>query len=732
MLKSVVSLLGRCAPTQLCTSVAVACVIAFGLSGCATDYYSLGDISRSSVEPHADGRVRTPFSTQVEESRARAEKRGGAKVTKVPEQTGPGDKPHRTAVRELLNNKRVKVSSIDGVSVKQFAKLYFNDLLDAQVNIHPTLQANSGKIFLMANGEVSGSAAVELAQAALEPHGIAVSYEKAGFILKPIDAMLAETPPTIVNRSDAETPDDLKPVVQFVPLTAIEPNLAHQLLQTITTKRVKVTALQSANSVVISGPGADVGAAVAAVRTIDVPRYSGSKVATITPTYVSAKAFSGSLTQVLKGEGYTVSASDGAAGAIKVVPVEAINAVVVFAQNEKLLNRALHWGTELDKPADNGESSKTFIFKVKNMAAEQLVGVLTGVQTKSNSSNQDNRKQPNDKLGTIQVASAASPSTTTDASGRSGQSNLLQSVQFVVDPHSNRILVQGTDSDYARIRPLLEQLDVPTRTVLIEVAIAEVSLNSDAKFGVEWLIDNLKIGGKPVVAQTLKGLGLGSGGMSFALNASNLQVIISALASNNRVQILSTPRIVAKSGGTARIEVGTDVPIITSQRAGGTSVVGTTDILQNVEYRKTGVILTVKPVIHGDDRIELELEQELSEAASNPNKSIASPIIINRRVVTQLSVADSMTAVVGGLFSDSGSRGDTGVPGLKDIPLLGQAFRTDTRESRKTELLIFLRPFVIGGPKDMSDLAHALRRRLDDFGKQPKVAIDRILGINEY
>ena len=112
--------------------------------------------------------------------------------------------------------------------------------------------------------------AVELAQAALQPHGIAVSFENNAFILKPIDAMLSDTPPTILNRADSETPDDLKPVVQFVPLTAIEPNLAHQLLQSVTTKRVKVAALQSANSVVISGPGADVSAAVSAVRTIDV------------------------------------------------------------------------------------------------------------------------------------------------------------------------------------------------------------------------------------------------------------------------------------------------------------------------------------------------------------------------------------------------------------------------------------------------------------------------------
>ncbi len=639
------------------------------------------------------------------------------------------------AVLEELKQKRVKVSSIDGLTIKQFSDLYFNQLLQTRVTLHPSLQTNNSKIFLMASGEVSGATAVELAQAALQPHGIAVSYEKGGFNLSPIDAMLNDTPPTIINRADAQTPDDLKPVVQFVPLTAIEPNLAHQLLQSVTTKRVKVAALQSANSIVISGPGGDVSAAVAAVHTIDVPRYAGSKVASVTPSYISAKSFSEGLTKVLKGEGYTVSAMDSAAGAVKIVSVDSINSVVIFAQNDKILARALYWSEQLDKPADTGDEQKTFIYKAKNMAAENLVAILSGQAAKSGSKSGSKSAKMSANRSGVQVASAANTVIDTSQPGSqlAGDSgNFLKNVQFVVDTQGNRVLVHGSDSDFGRVRSLLEQLDVPSRTVLIEVAIAEITLNSNAQFGVEWLMENLKIGGTPVAVQTLKGLGLGSGGLSFALNAANFQVVINALATNNRVQILSTPRIVAKSGGDARIEVGTDVPILTAQRAGGVAISGTTDIVQQVEYRKTGVILTVRPIIHGDDRVELEIEQELSEAAANPNRAISSPVIINRRVMTQLSVADSMTAVIGGLFSDSSSRGDTGIPGLKDIPLIGSAFRTDSRENRKTELLIFLRPYIIGSPKEMSDLANALQGRLDRFGKQPKVSIDRILGLNQY
>ena len=91
-----------------------------------------------------------------------------------------------------------------------------------------------------------------------------------------------------------------------------------------------------------------------------------------------------------------------------------------------------------------------------------------------------------------------------------------------------------------------------------------------------------------------------------------------------------------------------------------------------------------------------------------------------------------MTAVVGGLYSDSTSRGDQGIPGLKDLPLFGNLFRTDTRTGKKTELLIFLRPYIINNSREMSDLADALKQRIDLFGPQRKVAIDRILGLNDY
>src|SRR5262249_21161757 len=157
----------------------------------------------------------------------------------------------------------------------------------------------------------------------------------------------------------------------------------------------------------------------------------------------------------------------------------------------------------------------------------------------------------------------------------------------------------------------------------------------------------------------------------------------------------SRPHLTAKSGNQAMIQVGDEVPIITSQRAASTQTGGNTDTLQTVQYRQTGVILTITPIVYGDNRVDITVTQEVSDVRDNPNTAIGSPIIGSRTVSTTLTLADGRSAILGGLMEDSFSKGNRGVPFLKDIPILGQAFRTDSVSGRKTELVVLVTPMII-------------------------------------
>ena len=271
----------------------------------------------------------------------------------------------------------------------------------------------------------------------------------------------------------------------------------------------------------------------------------------------------------------------------------------------------------------------------------------------------------------------------------------------------------GTAQDYERIRPVIEALDKPPREALIEVTVAEITLNDQANLGVEWTLLNNLGGGLSQTAGTAtnslgaagtaSGLPLGTSGFNYAIlnRAGDVRFMLNAFATNGNVNVISTPRIFARSGAQANIDVGTEVPVITSQgTTNQVSVGGTSGILQSIEYQKTGVLLSVTPVVHSSDRIDLTVSQEVSQALPNTTPGITSPLIQNRNLSTQLTLADGATVVIGGLISETKNNTDTGVPFLKDIPGLGQLFRNQSVSKNRQELLVFITPYVITTDND--------------------------------
>jgi general secretion pathway protein D len=270
--------------------------------------------------------------------------------------------------------------------------------------------------------------------------------------------------------------------------------------------------------------------------------------------------------------------------------------------------------------------------------------------------------------------------------------------RVIVDDGGNRILFTGTAEDYTELRKLLEALDKPQRQVLVEVTIAEVTLTDQTNVGLEWFFSH-SMSGSSIAGGTLNGLGIGTNGLNLNYTASwagwNLQAVFNAFASNNKVNILSRPRLVARSGSEASIQVGTDVPIITTQTTNPTVAVGPTNVLQSIEYRQTGTILHIKPVVYGDDRVDLFITQEVSDQEANPNPSVQSPLILDRNITTQLSLADGATAVLGGLIDNEYTKGNSGIPILKDIPILSGTGRTDTISGQKNELVVLVTPYIL-------------------------------------
>jgi general secretion pathway protein D len=158
-----------------------------------------------------------------------------------------------------------------------------------------------------------------------------------------------------------------------------------------------------------------------------------------------------------------------------------------------------------------------------------------------------------------------------------------------------------------------------------------------------------------------------------------------------------------KNGETASIDVGNEIPTISSKER-STENSGA-PVISTVKYRKTGIRLTITPIIHSSGYVEININQELSEASLNVTSSIDSPTIFNRSLETTVTLKDGGSVLLGGLISESRSKGNSGIPVLGNLPLLGRIFSTDTKSTGRTELVLMVVPYIIDNPEDAKTIS---------------------------
>ncbi len=211
------------------------------------------------------------------------------------------------------------------------------------------------------------------------------------------------------------------------------------------------------------------------------------------------------------------------------------------------------------------------------------------------------------------------------------------------------------------------------------------------------------------------GLGIGGAGLSAILDsAGETRAMLNLFYRDDRVVIRSRPRLLVKSGETATIDVGNEIPVVTRISDDDRQSADSVNILQDVTYRKTGVQLEIKPIVQANGLVDLQISQQLSEARPTAATSLAgTPTILNRQVSTSLTLKDGGSLLLGGLISGSLSKGETGLPVLGQLPLIGRLFRSDTLQEDRTELLIMVTPYVISNHEEGWELTRRIRERLE-------------------
>ena len=607
-----------------------------------------------------------------------------------------------------LPNRKFNVT-VPSQSIPDFVNTVFGEMLGIGFVLGPGIEGRtSDQIALRSVQDMQADELFDVALNALEDYGIGAYFEDNMLHIVESDVLKRSMPRFIKSRARSSVPTGLRPVVQFVELISVDSNEMAGILEDAfpDKSRLTVKSNRGANSLTISGLPEDVDAALGIIDTVDEPRFAGTKIVTFRPRNWNAEQLTKQLADQLTVEGYAVSTTAAAPRSITILPIAFTNQISIFTRNTELRDYVVESARRLDSSAEPlDKSQQTFAYKAQHYDATELAAIIDKVL---NASERPATVFPSSGTQPAVPASAAVSDFTT------GSEPSLQTGRIIVEPQGNRLIFYGSREEYDSLLGLLEQIDTPADEVLIEVTIAEVSLTDETRSGLEFLFEQLGSKGFAVGLGTTGGLGLSSGGFTGSYSAGDYVVDFGAFASNNQINVLSEPHIVTKSGSSASINVGSEVPIITSQRAAQTQNDGSTDILQTVQYRSTGVILNIEPIVFSDYRIDLKISQEVSSAEINQNQAIASPVISNRSLTTELSLQDGQSAILGGLIENRFTRGQTGVPILKDIPFLGRAFKTETLNSSQTILLVMITPYVLTEPSDVNGRLNQLRGEVND------------------
>ncbi len=698
----------------------VAVLVALLLAGCATSPPSL-------PEP-----LRTPLPAPQEAAETEAADAGGSRIVEGPRAEAP---PAR-----VLDARRSPVApggapvalAIDGANLTAFIDEVFANQLGFSIEIEQAVRDKPDLVSLRLVDPEPPSRIYAIAEEVLKRYGVAVVQEQGRLRFTAEAGAVVEAPQLLTGRALPEVPAGQRPIFVFMPLDVADPARISAQVRTLFGSGgpagLQVTELNDNNALLLSGPPALVNSAMEAVQLLDRTGLREKRSLRITPLFLSVDVLAKELRELLAGQGFTVRSNAASGGALTFVPVASANALVVFSESDAALEAVTQWAETLDQPADDGGTQAgAYIYQVRHTTAESLRTTMealiggTGASTASGTSGSANRQGTT----SVQGGNGFDEAGRTVASGGSGGTGAGTQAsvsvapdgsRIVVDPQRNAIIFQGEASRWRTLQSVLARLDQPARQVLVEVTVAEVTLRDEFAHGVEWALREAGIGDFAGTLDAYKGTVANNGVVWKPFSSSGqVSAVMNLFKNDRRVNILSTPRLMVRSGESATIEVGTEVPTITSQ-ATAPDIGGTTpSILQQVQYRKTGVLLEIAPIVHSSQRVDLEVSQEVSEATESEFTTVASPSIFSRRLQTSMSVSDGEATLMGGLISNTTTNGGTEIPGLGRIPVVGELFRSRRRVTDRTELMILITPYVIEDAAQARQITEALRARLGEI-----------------
>ncbi|WP_102798350.1 type II and III secretion system protein [Bowmanella denitrificans] len=608
------------------------------------------------------------------------------------------------AVVPGLSDQQISRLAFNNMPVGSFINEVFANQLGLNFVIEPSVKNAPDLVTMRITSSISQKELYRLAIATLRSYGIFTYMKESALVFDfSANASATETPLLVSGRALPEVPATTRPVFYVHPLIATTtPMVRSWITQMFSQAELDIKEDPIRNALILQGNRRTVEQALAAVQLLDRPSMDGMYSRVVRPDISSPSDLAKNLEKVLSAQGYAVRIGEGNT-AIRLLPLDSTGQLVIFARNSATLTHILEWAKTLETEQYNVVENGLFSYQVQSTQAEHIVKVLNGLGVANYSA-----PVKDEQSSTSTTSQGANNTRVTRTSNEQARG------QYAVDEHLNTILFSGSGKDWLKTLPIIKSLDKPAPSVMVEIILAEVALDDTENSGIDWIrkAANASASGNP---NTL--IDINETGLNLTLNSAGItRAVLSAFYKNQNTTIRARPRIMVKSGGEATIEVGDEIPVLTSNSQSTTN--SDAPVIQNISYRDTGILMEVKPTVHASGYVDIEISQELSEALGNATSEIDSPTVSKRRIQTTVSLRDGGSVLLGGLIRSTSTVTDTGVPMLGKLPLLGKLFRNDNEERKRTELMIMVIPYVLSTPHEAEALTDELQRaRMDDLSK---------------
>jgi general secretion pathway protein D len=602
----------------------------------------------------------------------------------------------------------------DSADVFEVIKTIFNDLVKEDFILDPAVK---GSLTLSINGTYTKNEILDIVSRSMDLAGLSlIKNDKYYYITTKNNSKEFIN----VNKSSGIY------AIEILQLNNIDANYFAKNITPFISRGATVVSIPTINAFIIYDKKENIKNVKNILGIIDNNVFKNIKFKIFAVKNIKASEAALIINEILKSS--EIISKPGVVKSTFVTPLKSNNSILIMTRNDAIFKYIMAWLTEIDQ-ASESETSGVYVYYVENGEAKKIADLLKQLYGQAVSTREK---------GEIVIKGKTSETKTATLKKSAASGELQGNVNIIPDEDNNALIIKANPDDYKTIMKVIKKIDIIPKQVMIKVMIAEVTYTKKSEVGIQWFLKNkgIHIGDVEYTGDAMLNQGMGmaedtplgsSKIMGFAYGlynpASDLVGLLHLLAEDTEFNLLSSPNILAIDNQEATIEVGQDVPTVT-QTVNNTNSNG--NVTNTIQYRKTGILLTVKPQINSQGLVKLTINQEVSQAIKNKVSGIDSPTFLQRKANTSLVVQDGQTVVIGGLIQDKVDDSDSGIPFLKDIPFLGYLFGGKKKENEKVELMIAITPKVVEDSNAAQVMTNEFLRRVENIKKKLSKFDDRL------